>query len=249
MQEKIRLQKYIASAGLASRRAAEVMIAKGRVKVDGKTVTRLGTKVDPSINEVSVDDYPVSRPKNKYYYILFKPGGYLSSVKDPFNRPTVMDLLPNKKGLFPVGRLDLDATGLLLVTNDGEVAFRIMHPRYRVQKKYLALVKGLVSAKALALLRSGMHLEEGTTSPAGVQVIRKNTKENESLLELIIHEGKNRQVKRMCSAVGHPVKFLQRTEIAFLNLEGLTPGSYRALTPEEVKKLYELTFHRPNDCR
>lgn len=249
MQEKIRLQKYIASAGLASRRAAEVMIAKGRVKVDGKTVTRLGTKVDPSINEVSVDHYPVSMPKNKYYYILFKPGGYLSSVKDPFNRPTVMDLLPNKKGLFPVGRLDLDTTGLLLATNDGEIAFRIMHPRYSVQKKYLALVKGLVSAKALALLRSGTPLKEGKTSPAGVKVISKKRDANESLLEIIIHEGKNRQIKRMCSAVGHPVKFLQRTEIAFLTLEGLTPGSYRALIPEEVKKLDELTFHRPNDRR
>ncbi len=248
MQEKIRLQKYLASAGLASRRAAEAMIAKGRVKVDGKTVTQQGTKVDPHINEVSVDDHPVSMLKNKYYYILFKPSGYLTSVKDPFNRPTVMDLLPKKKGLFPVGRLDFDTTGLLLATNDGEMAFRIMHPRYKVQKKYLVLVKGLISSKALFSLRRGTLIEEEIkTSPAKVQVINKKRDSNESLLEFIIHEGKNRQIKRMCSTVGHPVKSLQRTGIAFLTLEGLEPGSYRALTSEEVKKLTELTFNRQND--
>ncbi len=249
MLERIRLQKYLASAGIASRRAAEMIIAEGRVKVDGDTVTQPGTKVVPGVNDVFVDGTLVTLPESKYYYILYKPKGYLTSVKDPFKRPTAMELLPKRKGLYPVGRLDLDTEGLLLATTDGELAFRMMHPRYKVQKKYLALVRGLITPKALSSLRKGTLLEEGKTSPPGVQVIRKNKKENESLLEITLHEGKNRQIKRICSTVGFPVKSLKRTAYAFLTLEGLAPGSYRALTAEEVRKLFEQAEQAENASR
>ena len=240
MSGLMRLQKYLSSGGIASRRAAEKLISEGRIKVNEQVVTEPGTKVDPMSDKVEVDNLPVTIPKRKKYFLLNKPSGYLTTVKDPYKRPTVMDLIPNKlqDGLFPVGRLDLDTEGLLLMTNDGEMAFRLTHPRYEIEKEYLAQVKGTPSKDDLYLLRTGVLLEDGKTAPAKVEILSSGDKM--SLLRIIIHEGKKRQVKRICAAVGHPVVFLKRNAYAFLNLGNLKPGLYRSLTEEEVQRLNKL---------
>ncbi|RJX23670.1 MAG: rRNA pseudouridine synthase [Dethiobacter sp.] len=237
MRELIRLPKFLASGGVASRRAAEKLIAAGRVKVNGIPVREPGRKIDPQCDRVEVDDIPVETAGEKKYYLLFKPKGYLTTVRDPFGRPTVMDLFPEgaKDGLFPVGRLDMDTEGLLLMTNDGELAFRLMHPRFQIEKKYLATVKGVPSAEDLLQFHRGILLEEGRTAPAKVKVCSQG-KRNTQLL-ITIHEGKKRQVKRMCQALEHPVISLKRVSLAFLNLKGLNPSAFRPLTREEIRKL------------
>jgi len=237
MNELIRLPKYLASSGVASRRVAETLIAAGRVKVNGIPVREPGRKIDPRCDRVEVDNIPVETASEKKYYLLFKPRGYLTTVRDPFGRPTVMDLFPEgvKTGLFPVGRLDMDTEGLLLLTNDGEMAFRLTHPRFQIEKKYLAMVKGVPSEGDLLQFHKGILLEEGLTSPAKVKVVLPGKRK--TLLLITIREGKKRQVKRMCLAIGHPVISLKRVSFAFLNLNGLHPSAYRALTREEIRKL------------
>lgn len=236
----IRLQKYLAFAGLASRRGAEKIITAGRVKVNGITVTKAGTTINPQRDKIEVDNLPVQPSGVTKYYLLYKPAGFLTTVKDPSGRPTVMDLLPReiKKGLFPVGRLDKDTTGLLLLTNDGEMAFRLTHPRFEVEKKYLALVRGIPSAEELHKFTKGILLKEGRTSPASVKIA--SVQRGKASLLLALHEGKKRQVKRMCSALGYPVIALKRVSLAFLTLQGLQPSTYRALTPTEITKLSSL---------
>lgn len=240
MNGLIRLQKFLSSGGIASRRAAEKLISEGRIKVNDQVVTVPGTKVDPLRDKVEVDNLPVTIPKKKRHFLLYKPSGYLTTVKDPYQRPTVMDLIPRRfrEGLFPVGRLDLDTEGLLLLTNDGEMAFRLTHPRFEIKKEYLAKVKGTPSKDDLYLLRKGVLLYEGKTAPARAEVISSGHKT--SLLRIILHEGKKRQVKRICAAIGHPVVFLKRNSFAFLDLGDLKPGLYRSLTEEDVQKLYSL---------
>ncbi|MGI5823915.1 MAG: pseudouridine synthase [Dethiobacteria bacterium] len=241
MSTPIRLQKYLASAGLASRRSAEKLIAAGRVKVNGVTVTKAGIKVNPRQDRVEVDSLPVKPAGKKKYFLLYKPAGFLTTVKDPFGRPTVMDLLPRKikKGLFPVGRLDKDTTGLLLLTNDGELAFRLTHPRFEMKKEYLVLVRGVPSAEDLQKLSRGILLEDGKTAPAKAKIT--NVQQGQASLLLTLHEGKKRQIKRMCAALGYPVLSLKRVSLAFLTLRGLQqPAAYRALTTAEVCKLSSL---------
>lgn len=240
MNNLVRLPKFIAASGAASRRAAEKLILEGRVKVNDTVVKEPGRKIDPRHDRVEVDNLPVETDNKKKYYLLFKPKGYLTTIHDPFGRPTVMDLLPPKvkTGLFPVGRLDKDTEGLLLLTNDGEMAFRLTHPRFEIKKKYLATVKGAPSKDALLRFEKGILLEEGLTSRAKVKVISR-TKGKTTLL-ITIHEGKKRQIKRMCEAIGHPVIALKRVSFAFLDLKGLRPSAYRALTAEEIYKLSKL---------
>ena len=240
MKNLIRLPKFISQTGAASRRAAEKLIFEGRVKVNGVVVKEPGRKIEPGVDRVEIDNHPLKNAVQKKYYILFKPKGYLTTVHDPFGRPTVMDLFPDKvkKGLFPVGRLDKDTEGLLLLTNDGEMAFRLTHPRFKIKKKYLATVKGVPSEEALLRLKKGIFLEEGLTANAEVKVIC-TTKKKTTLL-ITIYEGKKRQVKRMCEAIGHPVVQLKRLKLAFLDLKGLRPGDYRSLSVEEIQKLAEL---------
>ena len=240
MSELVRLPKFIAAGGVASRRAAERLIAAGRVKVNGITVREPGRKIDPRSDRVEVDRIPVEIIKEKKYYLLFKPRGYLTTVSDPFGRPTVMDLFPRgvKTGLFPVGRLDMDTEGLLLLTNDGEMAFRLTHPRFQVEKKYLVTVKGIPSRKDLLKLTKGVLLKDGLTSPAKIKVVSQQKRKTSFLMTM--HEGKKRQIKRMCLAIGHPVIFLKRVAYAFLNLDGLRPSAYRSLTREELRKLSAL---------
>lgn len=236
----MRLQKFLARAGVASRRRAEELIRTGRVKVNGQTVTAMGVQVEPERDVVEVDGRAVSWSEEKVYYLLYKPPGYVTTVEDPRGRPKVTDLLKGvKERVYPVGRLDYATEGLLLLTNDGDLTLRLTHPRYGVTKTYRALVKGVPDGRALQKLATGVRLEDGVTSPAKVKLLR--TGKDTALLELTLREGRKREVRRMCAAVGHPVLWLQRTRMAFLTLKGLRPGEYRRLTPEEVDRLYSLT--------
>lgn len=236
-QESMRLQKYLARAGVASRRACEAIILAGRVSVNGAVVTELGTKVVPERDTVEVDGKVVLLGDSRVILMLNKPKGYLTSMSDPFSRACVSDLIPTDRypGIFPVGRLDCNTTGLLLFTTDGELGNKLLHPREHVDKTYHALVAGHVSPDALRQLESGVVLEDGITSPAKAEVIKK-TKKN-TWLSLTIHEGRKRQVRRMCDAVGFPVKELQRVSFGPLSLGDLKQGSYRELTAVECREL------------
>ncbi len=232
----IRLQKVLAQAGVASRREAEKMILNGRIKVDGKVIKELGTKVDPEKNDIEVDDRSISKSEKKVYYLLNKPKGCVTTMKDPRGRPTVNDLLKDiDERVYPVGRLDYDTTGVLIITNDGELANALAHPKKEIDKYYHALVQGVPSNEALKRLRDGVQLEDGKTAPAKVRVLE--IKGNKSWLEIIIHEGKNRQVKRMCEAISHKVLRLKRTRFGPLEVNDLAPGKIRALKDGEIEAL------------
>jgi pseudouridine synthase len=231
-----RLQKYLASCGIASRRAAEQLISAGRVSVNGQVVAELGTRVEPSVDRVEVDGRPVAPPPAKVYLAVNKPPGIVTTTSDPRGRPTVLDLVPRLGRLFPAGRLDADSEGLLLLTNDGELANRVMHPRYGCEKEYRALVRGTPSAQALEQLRSGIELAEGRTAPARVAV--DGPAEGGSYwLRVMLREGRKRQVRRMLAAVGLPVERLQRVRIGPLELGSLPPGRSRPLGRSEVAAL------------
>lgn len=235
---KERLQKLIAAAGLASRREAERWIDAGRVTVNGQ-VASLGDGADPERDRVEVDGRPLASGGRKYYLLLNKPVGYVSSRRDPQGRAVVTDLVREVPArLYPVGRLDLNTEGLLLLTNDGELAHRLAHPRHRIDKTYLVRVRGEVAADARRQLEEGVRLEDGLTAPA--RIARVRSAGNHTWFELTIREGRNRQVRRMCEAVGCPVSRLKRIRIAFLDLEGVAPGTYRHLTPAEVGRLKRL---------
>lgn len=237
MQE--RLQKVIARAGVASRREAERLIRDGRVSVNRKTVTTLGTKVDPACDVIVVDGKKLTGPPAHLYILLHKPPGYVSTLRDPEKRPIVVDLLGSLGSrVFPVGRLDYDAEGLLLLTNDGLLAHRLHHPRYGIMRRYEVKVKGVPSEEALAGLRTGIQLEDGMTRPARAHFLRKAV--NNSWIRITLSEGRNRQVKRMCAAVGHPAIKIKRVSFGPLLLGTLEPGRHRYLTREEVKSLYKL---------
>ncbi|WP_277623665.1 pseudouridine synthase [Candidatus Contubernalis alkaliaceticus] len=234
----MRLQKYLALAGVASRRASEELIKKGQVKVNNRVITTLGIKINPEVDVVKVDDTPVLYKEKKVYLLLNKPKGYITSVNDPHNRPTVMDLIPGiKERLYPVGRLDLDTEGLLLLTNDGQLAYRITHPKYKIDKKYLVKTVGIPSPEKIKSLEKGVLLTEGKTSPARVRIIKVESSRRWAWVEIIIHEGRKRQVRRMFELVGNPVTRLERIQLSFLTLEGLKTGQYRHLTLEEIRLL------------
>lgn len=234
----MRLQKALAQAGVASRRAAEALIAAGRVSVDGQTVRELGTKVDPQRQMIAVDGKEI-RPEAKVHYALHKPSGVVSTVRDPQGRPTVRQLLSAvRQRIYPVGRLDAETTGLLLLTNDGELANRLMHPRYEVKKEYIATVRGTVSESTLRKLAAGIDLDDGPTAPARVRRLGEDTAITRVSIE--IHEGRNRQVRRMFATVGHPVIALHRVRVGPIRLDSLPAGAYRPLTPDEIRKLYRL---------
>ncbi len=230
-----RLQKVLAAAGLGSRRKCEELITAGRVSVNGTVVDRLGTKADPWTDLIELDGIPVDLHPDKAYLLLNKPAGYITTMSDPQGRPTVMDLVPAERRVFPVGRLDLDTRGLLLFTDDGFLANRVTHPRYLLDKTYVAEVAGNVSAAKLHALRRGIQLEDGPTAPAQVRVL--GTREGRTLLELRIHEGRKRQIRRMLGAVSLPVVDLVRTSLGPLRLQGLAEGDWRPLRPAELKAL------------
>ena len=228
-----RLQKLIARAGICSRREAEKIISAGRVAVDGKIITELGAKADPSKNKILVDGKPLTFGAEKIYLLLNKPRGYVSTVKDDRGRKTVLELLGENfsERVYPVGRLDLNSEGLLLLTNDGDLTNALIHPRYEISKTYRAKISGVVTEEKLDRLRAGIELDDGLTAPAEVYLLDKD------LVEVTIHEGRNRQVRRMFAAIGCEVKRLRRIKFAGLTLEGVKVGKFRALTAEEVARL------------
>ncbi|NDY43514.1 rRNA pseudouridine synthase [Dissulfurirhabdus thermomarina] len=234
--EPVRLQKYLADAGVASRRAAEELIRQGRVAVDGVAVTTLGTRVIPGAQSVTVDGRPVAPGPAPVYILLHKPRGVLTTLRDPFGRPTVRGLLRGVKArVFPVGRLDLDSEGLLLCTNDGALAHRLLHPRFKVDKTYLVTVRGRPSRDDLGRLAAGVEIEGGRTLPCRVR--RVGGTRRASVLEVILKEGRKRQIRLMCEAVGHPVTRLVRVAMGPLALGDLPPGAWRPLEPAEVAAL------------
>lgn len=229
----MRLAKYLAHAGVASRRASEAIIAAGRVTVDGEVVTDPARDVDES-RDVRVDGRRV-RPAGLVAYIVNKPAGVVSTAKDPQGRRTVVSLVPSRERLYPVGRLDYDTTGLIVLTNDGELAHRLTHPSFEVPRTYRARIANApINEPALRALREGVELEDGVTAPAKVRRL------SGSEVELTIHEGRKHQVRRMLEAVGHPVRALERVAFGPLRLRGLEPGEHRALTPAEIERLRSL---------
>lgn len=236
-----RLQKVIARAGIASRRKSEELITEGRVKVNGKVVTELGIKVSPS-DRVEVNGVQIEK-EVPVYFLLYKPRGVISSVSDDKGRKVVTDFFSEfNERIFPVGRLDYDTSGLLLLTNDGEFANLLMHPRNEIEKVYVAKVKGIPLRENLKKLEKGIRLEDGKTAPARVKLLSADKKKQTSIIEISIHEGRNRQVRRMFEAIGHEVIKLKRERYGFLTLIGLKAGEARELSPHEVKQLRALAM-------
>ena len=234
--EEERLQKYMASCGVASRRACEEIIQAGRVRVNGKPAS-LGMSVDPDSDRVEVDGKRIRRETRRVWIMLYKPRGVVSTSSDPQNRKTVQDCVKDvPERLFHVGRLDINSEGLILLTNDGERANKMMHPKYRVEKTYYAVCDGKLTAQEIASLTNGVELEDGMTAPAKIRSVRENRDGNTSFL-IVIHEGRNRQVRRMLEAVGHRTLRLKREKYGPLELDGMKPGEWRYLTEEEIESL------------
>ena len=233
-----RLQKILARAGYGSRRACEQLILQGRVRVNGEIVTQLGTQADPTRDVIEVDGRRVQFPEGHTYILLHKPAGVATTRRDPHARWTVMHCLQGvSANVFPVGRLDADTTGALLLTDDGDLAYRLTHPRYGVPKTYLVEVRGKVEPHALQQLRQGVPLEDGLSAPAQAKQVRYHPDHQTTLLRLTLHEGRKRQVKRMCQAVGHAVVRLHRERFGPLAVRNLPPGAWRYLTSQEVAAL------------
>ncbi len=231
-----RLQKVIANRGYCSRRKAEELIEKGKVLVNGEVVNTLGYKVSDK-DEIMIDGNTLVK-EQKEYYLLYKPRGIITSTNDDKKRKTVIDLIPTDNRIYPVGRLDYDTSGILLLTNDGDLTNALIHPRNRIDKVYVAKVKGFVKPKDIKLLSSGVIIDGKKTSRGKAKLKKFDKKMNTSIVELVIHEGRNHQVKKMFEVLGYPVLKLKRERISFLDLSGLKSGEYRRLTPKEVKILY-----------
>lgn len=233
-----RLQKVIANSGYCSRRKAEELIKHGRVKVNNQTISEMGTMVNQN-DMIEVEGHVIEK-QNKEYILLYKPRGVVTTTSDDKHRKTVIDLIKSQNRLYPVGRLDYDTTGVLLITNDGVLANALMHPSSRIEKVYIAKINGILMPKQLNALKKGVMIDDHLTGEAKVKVKKVDHLNNTSIVELIIHEGKNHQVKKMFEAVGTEVIKLKRERIAFLDLTGLKSGEYRKLTPKEIKILYSL---------
>jgi 23S rRNA pseudouridine2605 synthase len=236
LREGERLQKLLARSGFGSRRACEVLIGSGRVTIDGE-VAVLGARADPATARIEVDGVPVIVDSTRVYWLLNKPAGHVTTASDPQGRPTVLELVPSEPRAFPVGRLDLDTEGLLILTNDGELAELLTHPRHGVEKTYLAEVAGVPTPAVLRRLRDGVDLDDGPAQAVRAQMVQES-RDGNSAIEIVMKEGRKRIVRRMCSAVGHPVRRLVRTRIGPLQDTKLPPGEHRALTPREVRALY-----------
>ena len=232
----MRLNKFLAKAGIASRRAADLLLKQKRIAVNGKIVTTLGSVVDETADEITFDGKRVTLPEEFVYILLNKPVGYLVTCKDNFKRPIVLDLVKRYRQLVrPVGRLDLDSSGLLLLTDDGELAFRLTHPRYKIDKKYLVKCEASIPDEKIEKMRNGIELDDGITWPAEVELISRAKKS--SRLYMTIHEGRKRQIRRMCRVIGHSVITLQRVEYGGIKLSSLKAGAYRRLKQQEVEML------------
>lgn len=240
-----RLQKVIAQAGITSRRKAEKLIVEGKVTVNGKVVRELGVKVNPVKDQIEVEGIPIDR-EEPVYFLLYKPVNVISSVSDDRGRKVVTDFVETNHRVFPVGRLDYDTSGIILLTNDGEFAHLLTHPKHEIDKVYVAKVRGIPTGEKIRMLKKGVMLEDGKTAPAKVKVLSTNRKKDTAIIQLTIHEGRNRQVRRMFEAIGHPVLKLKRERFAFLDLKGMNPGDIRPLKPIEVRHLRELALRSQN---
>ena len=229
-----RLQKYIARCGVTSRRKAEELILQGHVKVNGLLVNELGSKVDPKKDTVTVFDKKIYINDEHIYIKLYKPEGYVTTVKDQFNRKTVLDLINTNERIYPIGRLDYNTSGLLLLTDDGDLAYRLTHPKYQIYKTYEAVVKGNISRDSINKLKNGVLIDDYKTAPAKVELLSQNTV---STVQISIHEGRNRQVRKMFDSVGHPVIKLKRISFGNINLDGLNLGQWKYLTDDEIEFL------------
>ncbi|MCX5781032.1 MAG: pseudouridine synthase [Firmicutes bacterium] len=237
----MRIAKYLAQTGIASRRHAEEYIAEGRVRLNGIVVSEMSTLVDPQTDRIEFDGRPV-QAETPVYILLHKPPGYITSASDPQGRATVLELVRDvKQRIYPVGRLDYDTSGLLLLTNDGEFTNLMIHPRYKIEKEYQACVSGRIMDQELQILSHGVVLEDGLTAPAQIRLISRDAQA--SVIRITIHEGRNRQIKRMCAAIGHPLLRLSRIGLGFLSLEELGSGQYRNLHLDEVERLKGLALY------
>ncbi|MFQ8660591.1 MAG: pseudouridine synthase [Clostridia bacterium] len=236
-KEAIRLQKYMAEAGIASRRKAEELILEGKVKVNGKIVDELGIKIVPNKDIVEYNGKKVVLEKEYVYILLNKPIGYVTTVKDQFNRDSILDLVKTNKRIVPVGRLDMYTSGAIILTNDGDFVYKVTHPKHEIEKTYTVTIKGIVKSNEVEELKKGVKIEDYITKPARVKILKTDEEKNISRLEITIHEGKNRQVRKMCEAIGHKVLALHRSKIAGIGVKNLELGKWRYLTKNEVRKI------------
>lgn len=232
-----RLQKYLANNGIAARRKCEEFIQEGRVKVNGKIVTELGTKINPDVDIIEFDGNIVKKVEKHVYILLNKPIGYVTTVKDQFDRPTVLDLVKVKEKVLPVGRLDMYTSGALILTNDGEFINKITHPKNEVEKTYTVTVKGIVNTEDVKALEAGVKIEDYISGKAKVKILRTDEEKQISRVQITIHEGKNREVRKMCEAIGKKVLALHRRKIANLDVKNLEIGQWRYLTKKEIDLL------------
>lgn len=237
MGELIRLQKYLSECGIASRRKAEEYILDGKVQINGITVTELGTKINPDKDIVFFNNKKITRPNNNVYILLNKPIGYVTTTKDQFNRETVLDLIKGvKQRVVPVGRLDMYTSGALILTNDGDFIYKVTHPSHEITKTYTATLGGIITEQEIETLRKGVEIEDYITRPAKVKILKTDIEKNISRIEITIHEGKNRQVRKMCEAVGRSVKALHRTKIGNISVKDLKIGEWRYLNQKEIDR-------------
>ena len=237
----MRINKYIALCGVASRRKAEELILAGRVTVNDEVMTELSYKVDEENDIVKVDDKLIKEENKLVYILLNKPEGYITTVKDQFDRPSVLDLVSDiKERVYPIGRLDYETSGLLLLTNDGDLTYKLTHPKHEIDKTYVARVKGKLTKEEIERFKTGLKIEDYTTAPAKLKVIKYDEQRDSSLLEIKIHEGKNRQVRKMCKAINHPVLRLRRSAMGKIKIGNCEIGKYRYLTEDEIKYLKNL---------
>lgn len=232
-----RLQKFLANAGVASRRKCEELIIEGKVKVNGKVVTELGTKIEPKIDVVEYNGQVIKENEKKVYILLNKPIGYVTTSHDQFNRDTVLDLVNVKERVVPVGRLDMYTSGALILSNDGDFVYKVTHPKHEITKTYTVTLKGIITDKEVQKLRDGIQIEDYTTRPAKVKILKTDIEKKQSRLEITIHEGKNRQVRKMCEAVGRRVLALHRSKIGKIGVKNLKIGTWRYLNEEEKNNL------------
>lgn len=235
--EEIRLQKYIAECGIASRRKAEELILEGKIRVNGIIVTELGTKINPSKDIVEYNNKVIEPEQRNVYILLNKPIGYVTTVKDQFNRPSVLDLVKVKERIVPVGRLDFYTSGALILSNDGDFVYKITHPKHEVNKTYNVTVKGIINDDEIEALRSGVKIDNYITKPAKVKILRIDKYKNISRIQITIHEGKNRQIRKMCEAIGKKVLALHRSKIGNIDVKDLKIGEWRYLTDAEISDL------------
>ena len=235
--EEIRLQKYMADCGIASRRKSEELIKQGKVTVNGKVIKELGTKINPNIDIIEYDGTKMTFEKDYVYILLNKPIGYVTTVKDQFNRDSVLDLIKSNRRLVPVGRLDMYTSGALILTNDGEFVYKVTHPKHEIEKTYTVTLKGIITNEAVEKLKNGVKIDDYVTKPAKLKILKTDEEKNISRLEITIHEGKNRQVRKMCETVGYKVLALHRSKIAGIGVKDIELGKWRYLKNYEVEKI------------